>query len=134
VDEPFIYERARSTSVTGTVKATIGTKIVTQDGTFTHSIEEYLQLGDSITINSENHIIAAISPQITPTPTMSTTIATKIVKQDASFDEDFTTDLTVGDPIIINSEVHTIASIQAEDFIAGRAEVTKGSKVVTQSA
>jgi hypothetical protein len=57
VDEPFIYFRDRSTTVTGTVAVTISSKNVTGTNTV---FESQLQIGDSITINSEKHIIATI--------------------------------------------------------------------------
>lgn len=57
VDEPFIYFRNRSTTVTGTVTIN-GTTTVEGAGT---SFDTELQVGDSITINGETKIISSIT-------------------------------------------------------------------------
>ena len=133
-DEPFIYFRSRATTVSGTVRVASGSDIVTQDGGFTTTFTGYVQQGDSITINSEDHIIKEVKEEVTPDATVSVAIGTKKVKQDTVLDSDFTTGLEEEDPIIINGETHVIDSIEGEAFISGSVDVTRGSKIVSQAA
>jgi hypothetical protein len=132
IDEPFGYFRGRTTSVSGTVSVTEDSNQVIQDGNFTYDITDYVQKGDSITINGENHIIDDMVATLTSTR-VKVTSGSKIVKQDGNFDNDFTEDLEEDDTIIINGETHVIDSIEARDFASGRVNTTAGSKTIIQS-